>query len=516
MKKLIIILKKAWDKYFNPFSLGFCMFFLTIYSFSQVGIGTTLPKGALEINSSNQGVIIPRVALTSKNVDLPVINPQGGALIESTIVYNTVTAGIAPNDVVPGYYYWDGSKWVQLAINNGAVSGDYWSLTGNTITDTDFIGTNNYKSFNIKSGGTLTGSFHPGGSVKIGENATGSNINAFAIGFGAKSDSSESYSFGSGAWANNWRSLAIGSDSKTDGAYSVAIGNFTTTGINAANSVAIGYHASTTANEAFAIGSSSMASGDNSVALGYNSVSSSSRTLALGSNTNASNTGATAIGMGASSSGLYSTSIGYNANTSQNNAIVLGDSSSASSYVGIGTSSPNTKLHIVSPTASNGFQLQDGNQGVGKVLTSDLNGKATWKDLLDNQSIGEVLKSSNTNLTAGQVTLGNSNISINVSNGADYIQVTKAGLYKVTYHVNLQKDATAGVVSGYFYLTNWGTEWANTRSYFSINQNENTSVSISKFINLAAWQSISLYSSIGNASVTILSNGTYITVEFIR
>ena len=132
------------------------------------------------------------------------------------------------------------------------------------------------------------------------------------------------------------------------------------------------------------------------------------------------------------------------------------------------------------------------------------------------QAIGEILKTSNSSLNSGQIALGTSNVNINVSNYSNYIQVTKAGLYKVTYHVNLQKNATAGVVSGYFYLTNSGTEWANTRSYFSINPNENTSVSISKFINLAAWQSISLYSSIGNASVTILSNGTYITVEFIR
>ena len=509
-------MKNCWNDYFNPFLINFiCLFFFT-NTYSQVGIGTTVPKAALEISSSNQGVLIPQVSLTSKNIALPVINPQGGVLPESTIIYNTATAGVVPNDVVPGYYYWDGSKWLQLAVNGGSVTGNYWSLTGNTIIDSDFIGTNNYKPFNIKSGGTLTGSFHPGGSVKIGANTSGSDINAFAIGFRAKSDSSESYSFGSEAWANNWRSFAIGSNSKTDGAYSVALGNFATTGPIAANSFAIGYNANTTANEALALGSYSTASGDNSVAIGLSSNSASSRSIALGSNSIASNTGSTALGMGANSSGLYSTAIGYNASTSQNNAIVLGDSSSANSNVGIGTSNPSTKLHIVSSTASNGFQLQDGNQGTGKILTSDTNGKATWKDLSVDQSIGEVLKSSNTNLAAGQVSLGTSNISINVSNGADNIQVTKTGLYRVIYHVNLQKNAIIGVVSGYFYLTNWGTEWADTRSYFSINQSENTSVSISRYINLTAWQSVSLYSSIADSNVNVLANGTFISVEFVR
>ena len=103
-----------------------------------------------------------------------------------------------------------------------------------------------------------------------------------------------------------------------------------------------------------------------------------------------------------------------------------------------------------------------------------------------------------------------------MSNGGNYIQVTKSGLYKVTYHVNLEKNATAGLVSGYFYLTNWGSEWANTRSYFSINPNENTSVSLTRYLTLSAWQSVSLYSSISDGNVTILSNGTYISLEFVR
>ena len=72
------------------------------------------------------------------------------------------------------------------------------------------------------------------------------------------------------------------------------------------------------------------------------------------------------------------------------------------------------------------------------------------------------------------------------------------------------------MVSGYFYLTNWGTEWANTRSYFSINPNENTSVSITRYLTLNAWESVSLYSSISDGNVTILSNGTFISLEFVR
>jgi len=46
----------------------------------------------------------------------------------------------------------------------------------------------------------------------------------------------------------------------------------------------------------------------------------------------------------------------------------------AQQNVGIGTANPSAKLHV------NGtLKVTDGSQGVGKVLTSDVNGLATWK-----------------------------------------------------------------------------------------------------------------------------------------
>jgi len=46
--------------------------------------------------------------------------------------------------------------------------------------------------------------------------------------------------------------------------------------------------------------------------------------------------------------------------------------------VGIGTSAPNAKLHVVSSSPYSAFQMQDGSQGANKVLISDASGKATW------------------------------------------------------------------------------------------------------------------------------------------
>jgi hypothetical protein len=79
---------------------------------AQVGIGTSAPKGILDVNSSIYGIVYPSVALTATNVAAPVVNPIGGGLAVGTTVYNTNNTGTGANDVQPGIYSWDGSKWV--------------------------------------------------------------------------------------------------------------------------------------------------------------------------------------------------------------------------------------------------------------------------------------------------------------------------------------------------------------------------------------------------------------------
>lgn len=100
------------------------LIFLTVspLAFSQVGIGTTTPRAALEINSATNGFLAPQIALNSTTVVAPVVNPAGGALLAGTIVYNTATV----NDVTPGYYYWSGTAWVRMAA--GAAGGPHNTL----------------------------------------------------------------------------------------------------------------------------------------------------------------------------------------------------------------------------------------------------------------------------------------------------------------------------------------------------------------------------------------------------
>ncbi len=79
--------------------------------YAQTGIGTTPPNASakLDVFSSNKGFLPPRVTLTGTSDATTISSPVAGLLI-----YNTATAGTSPNNVTPGYYYFDGTKWQRL------------------------------------------------------------------------------------------------------------------------------------------------------------------------------------------------------------------------------------------------------------------------------------------------------------------------------------------------------------------------------------------------------------------
>jgi hypothetical protein len=80
-------------------------------AWSQVGIGTSAPKGALDVTSSTMGIVYPQVALTDR-VTETITNPNGGSLVVGTTVYNTTISGSGVNTVYPGIYVWDGTIWI--------------------------------------------------------------------------------------------------------------------------------------------------------------------------------------------------------------------------------------------------------------------------------------------------------------------------------------------------------------------------------------------------------------------
>jgi len=91
---------------------------LSMQVFAQTGIGTTTPDASarLEVAATNKGFLPPRVSLSATNSASPITNPATGL-----VIFNTATAGTTPNNVLPGYYYWDGSKWNGL-VDQGSLN----------------------------------------------------------------------------------------------------------------------------------------------------------------------------------------------------------------------------------------------------------------------------------------------------------------------------------------------------------------------------------------------------------
>ncbi|MCX7696436.1 MAG: hypothetical protein N2Z72_01940 [Bacteroidales bacterium] len=135
----------------------------------SIGIGNSVftpdASSILEVQSSNRGVLLPRVALASVSDNTTIPSPA-----TSLIVYNTGTGGLAP----AGYYYNSGTPaapiWVRMVTNR-----DAWLLTGNSGTNptTDFIGTtdnqhliirtNNLERMRVRNGGDfIVGGTDPG------------------------------------------------------------------------------------------------------------------------------------------------------------------------------------------------------------------------------------------------------------------------------------------------------------------------------------------------------------------
>ena len=91
---------------------------IKVLTAQNIGINSTGvspdPSAMLDVSSTNTGVLIPRVALTTSTSASPITSPT-----TSLLVYNTATAG----DVTPGFYFWDGTTAAWIRLVSGAPVG---------------------------------------------------------------------------------------------------------------------------------------------------------------------------------------------------------------------------------------------------------------------------------------------------------------------------------------------------------------------------------------------------------
>ncbi|WP_207532513.1 tail fiber domain-containing protein [Desertivirga arenae] len=147
------------------------LFLLTAKTKAQnVGINATgtAPDASagLDIDFENKGILIPRINLISDTDILTIPSPA-----ESLIVYNKSNSGT----LTPGYYYWNGSMWIRIAVTSdiqATPSTNAWSLSGNSLnTSTNWLGTISTTDLPIRTNSIERMRIKSNGQVGIGSNS---------------------------------------------------------------------------------------------------------------------------------------------------------------------------------------------------------------------------------------------------------------------------------------------------------------------------------------------------------
>ena len=393
---------------------------LPFLSIAQVGVNTTTPGAALDVESSNNGVLIPRVQLTSTLDVSTVVNPQGGALQTSTLVYNIAPAGVVPNNVVAGFYYWNGSIWANISglpnwklegnsgITNPTIPATYGTTpigaTENFIGTKDnndvVLGTNNIERFRVKqtTGNIGIGTANP--SKKLDIVAPGNDIgiqllsgNNSELTYISLGRTNEYAQFGACTTASFFLDALDGDMAiKNFGAGKILLGASVNT--NAAMSIIpggnIGIGTVTPTISKFQVegmvGNTTALFRGNSTSNGLAMVADwpglyfncyyngGQRAMASGGFPSIINADQGSGGLTFHTSNIANTVADalLTPNIPERMRI------DANGNVGIGVI-PNSKLHIANPTAG-ALQIQDGTEAAGRVLTSDVNGVGTWQN----------------------------------------------------------------------------------------------------------------------------------------
>lgn len=275
-------------------------------SYAQEGFGTQHPSKAavVELESTQRGVLMPRVALVkTTQFSPPIIGepPTNTSKVNALLVYNTATQ----NDVTPGFYYWSVGKeqWQRLLTNTDGelLKIEPWYRQQTNLQAT--LNTHNIYVMGavaVKKDSTLPGaSLDVKGAMVGGETADSIVIGNNSLAYGYAVEAS-----GVNATALGFRSLAQGDGAFAGGGYrdsndnnhpypggkALGVSTFSfgyETIANANYAVALGYKNEVTANYGFSVGRDNHVDGTAAVALGRQNQANGSYAVALGRQTQA-------------------------------------------------------------------------------------------------------------------------------------------------------------------------------------------------------------------------------------
>ena len=390
----------------------------------------------VEMESTNKGLLLPRLALTGIVQASPL-----SAHIAGMTVYNTATAGTAPNNVTPGLYYNDGTQWVRIGgatagknLTGAKVSGtanliNIVNGTGATLTDatvqidTIQLGSTINNLYNnsgspiaaknvtagsnkVTLGGTPLGAVLKPFSVDVNEdnlnlNNIGGTLNLNKISNGGATNN-QVLTFNT--TTNTWIAKTPDNGAADGDAWGVngedqssnvkRRGAVTVEGADSKGAISLSPGSSTQA------GYLGIIKGDGATRLGYIGYDNTDLTYVSenGAKHSFLNTAPTIAsfshnnltqGVGITYSGVYKTGTNVNGDlelaAKGTGNILLGTAGSgvtpsSTGNVGIGLTNPATKLTIYNDVKG-AIQIIDGTQGANKVLTSDANGVGEWKPI---------------------------------------------------------------------------------------------------------------------------------------
>jgi len=126
--------------------ISFLLLRVAVHAQMKIGDNSTSINNAslLELETTNKGVVLPRVSLT--NITTP--SPLPAGLLTGTVVFNTNASTTNGNGI--GLYYWNGTSWSPVTPN---ISSSAWSITGNANTNyaVNFLGTTNNVSLRFRT-----------------------------------------------------------------------------------------------------------------------------------------------------------------------------------------------------------------------------------------------------------------------------------------------------------------------------------------------------------------------------
>ena len=74
------------------------------------GLYAQIPNAVFDAKDAHKGVLLPRVSLQSTTDTVTVPSPS-----VSLLLFNTSTVGVSPNNLTPGFYFWNGTKWQSIS-----------------------------------------------------------------------------------------------------------------------------------------------------------------------------------------------------------------------------------------------------------------------------------------------------------------------------------------------------------------------------------------------------------------